>query len=127
MDKPLTANDLATHYFNICNTALAQRRREFPYNLIIPLMDRFFSGESVSLRIEDDDGAPLDYVTTGFVGGQFTPVYPGVHTPDARFSLKRSYLEQVVEHADDYIRHPERLDWSWLTDRLGPFGDADRF
>ncbi len=127
MDTPLSAMDLAKHYFNICNAALALRGREFPYNLIIPLMNRFFSGQDVSLRVVDDDGTPLAYVTAGFVEGQFTPVRPGVHSPDARFSLRRDYLEQVVEHADDYIRHPERLDWDWLGAQLGPFGDAGRF
>jgi hypothetical protein len=127
MEPRLSAIDLAKHYFNICNTALAVRGREFPYSLIIPLMNRLFSGQNVSLRVVDDDGAPLEYVTTGFVDGQFTPVRPGVHTPDARFTLRRTYLEEVVEHADDYIRHPERLDWNWIGEQLGPFGDPGHF
>src|SRR5512140_2072776 len=115
MDARLKVDDLAKYYFNICNTALSRRRNEFPYNLIIPLLEHFFSGKEVRLRILDDGGTPLDCVNTAFVNGQFTPVSPCLQHPDARFSLKRSYLQEVVDHADDYIRHPERLDWSWIT------------
>jgi hypothetical protein len=114
MDKRLRADDLAKYYFNVCNTALAQRQRDFPYSLIIPLLNHFFSGRDVNLCIVDDDDVPLEMVTTSFVNGQFTPIRPGLRTSDGRFTLKRSYLQRVADHADEYIRHPERLDWSWI-------------
>lgn len=119
--------NLATHYFNIANTALAERGREHPYSDIIALMNRLSSGQTISLRITDEKGEPIEHVTTGFVDGQFTPIRAGIHHPDAKFTLSRDFLEHVVAHSDEYVRHPERLDWSWLTARLGPFGDSEQF
>lgn len=127
MAEHMDAINLATHYFNVANTALAERGRHHPYSEIIAVMNRLFSGQTISLRIVDEKGEPLEHVTTGFVDGQFTPIRPGIHDPDARFSLSRDFLEDVVEHSDDYIRHPDRLDWSWLTAQLGPFGDSKHF
>ena len=119
--------NLATHYFNVANTALAERGRDTPYREIIALMNRFFSGQTITLRVVDERGEPLEYVTTGFVDGQFTPIRKGVHDPDVRFTLSRGFLEDVLEHSDLYIRYPDKLDWSWLTDQLGPFGDPEHF
>jgi hypothetical protein len=127
MAEHMSPINLATHYFNIANTALNERGRHHPYSDIIAVMNRLFSGETISLRIVDEKGEPLEYVTTGFVEGQFTPIREGVHHPDAKFTLSRDYLEEVMEHSDDYIRHPDRLDWSWLTAQLEPFGDSEHF
>ena len=30
-----------------------------------------------------------------------------------------SYLRHVVEHPDDYIAHPEKLDLDWLKSKIG--------
>jgi hypothetical protein len=33
--------------------------------------------------------------------------------------LGRRYMEDVVAHRAEYIRHPEKLDWDWLKSRIG--------
>ena len=118
MAERLKALTLAKHYINICNTALAQHREQFPYKQIITLLDRLYSGETLTFRIEDEDGREEAIVTTGFIDGQFTPIREGEHNPDAHFILHRSYLEEVLEHAEEYTRHPAKLDLSWLHDTL---------
>jgi len=127
MTEQMTPLNLATHYFNVANTALAERGHDTPYREIISLMNRFFSGQTITLRITDENGEPLEHVTTGFADGQFTPIRKGVHEPDVRFTLSREFLEDVLEHSDYYIRYPDRLDWSWLTSQLGPFGDPAHY
>lgn len=127
MDQQPDAFDLATVYLNVSNAALAARRAEQPYKAVIDWLDRHHSGETVSLRVTDRDGNPQAFVTTRFVRGQFTPPEAGVHEPEARFSLRRDYLERVAERPEHYIDHPGDLDWSWITDRLRPFHHADRF
>lgn len=119
----LAARTLAKHYVNICNTALVQHRDEFPYRQIIALMNRIYSGETITIRIDNARSEPEQYVTTRFIDGQFTPIEEGKRASDAEFVLSRAYLEDVVENADHYIRHPRKLDFSWMTERLGPLGD----
>lgn len=122
MGERLKARTLAKHYINICNTAFVAHRDEFPYRQIIALMNRLYSGDTITMRIVDDRGEPESCVTTRFIDGQFTPVQEGSLDADAEFTLERPFLEDVVEHADDYIRHPRKLDFSWMTARLGPLG-----
>lgn len=124
MAQQLNTSALVKHYINICNTALVQRRDEFPYKQLIALMEQFFSGQTLTIRVEREEAQPNEYFTTGFVHGEFTPIREGVHGPDAQLSLNRHYLQEVVEHADEYIRRPERLDWSWLTRQINPLGKS---
>jgi hypothetical protein len=126
MAQHLETRALVKHYINICNTALTQRGDEFPYKQVITLMDQFFSGETLTIKVEGAEGQSTEYFTTRFIHGEFTPIQTGVHDPDAQLSLQRSYLEEVMEHADDYIRRPERLDWSWITQQLSPFGKSGK-
>ena len=43
----------------------------------------------------------------------------GKQEPEAGWKVSRSYLESVVENADEYIEHPAKLDWDWLKSRVG--------
>jgi hypothetical protein len=61
-------------------------------------------------------GVPGCY-TTWYINGQFTAVCESEHIPGVHLTLCMSFLEDVVEHADDYIEHPEKLDCSWLSNR----------
>lgn len=106
--------NLVKQYFNICNAALATHREKAGFGTVLALVNRFASGDTIALRVVDDTPAPDSYYTTRFVDGQFTPVQPGKQHPDDRFTLHRRFLEEVANHADDFIEHPEKLDWSWL-------------
>lgn len=109
--------NLVKQYFNICNAALATHREKAAFGTVLALINRFVSGTTITLEVVDDTPAPPGYYTTRFVDGQFTPVQPGEQHPDDRFTLHRRFLEEVVAHADHYIEHPEKLDWSWLRPR----------
>jgi hypothetical protein len=85
----------------------------------VALLNRLYTHKHISLRVVDDDGHVLAGFTTRFVDGQFMPVIEGEQAPDTRFDLRRSYLEQVVEHAHEYMQHPLRMDWDWLTGKAG--------
>jgi hypothetical protein len=106
--------NLVKQYFNICNAALATHREKAAFGTVLALINRFASGDTITLQVIDDTPAPAGYYTTRFVDGQFTPVQPGEQHPDDRFTLHRRFLEDVVAHADHYVEHPEKLDWSWL-------------
>lgn len=114
MNEEFTNKVLIKYYINICNYALF-RHRHLPFlKEMLTVVNRMYSQETIAFKITDDDDKPLAYFSTRFVEGMFTPVEEGVHSPDIKLQLKRSYLKHVVDNADDYMEHPTKLDWDWL-------------
>jgi hypothetical protein len=52
------------------------------------------------------------------VNGKFEPATETAQ-PSFHLKLGRHYMEDVVAHREEYIRHPEKLDWDWLKSRMG--------
>lgn len=120
MYEKINSFNLVAQYFDICNKALAQRKKNPFYAVIQSLVNQFQSGEVIAVKVVDipkQPGVPAGYYTTRYINGQFTAICESEHNPDAHFTLRTSFLKDVVEHADDYIKHPEKLDWSWLRKR----------
>lgn len=115
MNERLSTTNLVKYYFNICNTALTMHQDRLVYKTAIALIDKIAGGNNIALRVLDAKGNALGQYTTYFKDGQFAPVKKGELAPDARFTLHREFLEEVVDHADHYVEHPEKLDWRWLT------------
>jgi len=114
MGAPSESLNLVKQYLNICNAALATHREKAVFGTVLASINRFVSGDTITLQVIDDTPAPIGYYTTRFVDGQFTPVQVGEQYPDSRFTLHRHFLEEVAAHADHFVEHPEELDWSWL-------------
>ena len=111
MNEHTNTFNLVDQYFNICNKALAQRKKNPFYAFIQTLINQFHSGETIAVKVVDipkQPGVPAGYYTTRYIDGQFTDVCESEHIPDTDFTLRMSFLENVVEHADDYIKHPEK-------------------
>jgi len=115
MSDELSNLDLVKWYFNVCNTALATPNANPVITLVESLVIKATSNRVITLRLVDDSQETIGWYTTRFVDGQFGPVEEGECDPDSRFTLRRSFLRKVVEDSDQYIEHPERLDWSWMT------------
>lgn len=119
----MTAMDTGTlflQFLNICNTALRSHRDRFPYRQILELGDRLIGGRNIGVVIRDTQtGKPAAYFTLRYGDGTFDVVEHGKEHPEAEWELTRDYLEQVVENAEEYMRHPEKLEWDWLKKRLG--------
>ncbi len=115
MTDELSNLDLVKWYFNVCNTALATPDANPVISLVESLVVNATPNRVITLELVDDADKPLGRYTTRFVDGEFSPVREGEHDPDTRFTLQRSFLRSVVEDSDDYIEHPEKLDWSWMT------------
>lgn len=112
--------NLVKQYFNICNIALVRRRKNPFYSGIQTLINKLDSGKVITLKVVDIPkvpGVPAGYYTTQYIDGRFTSFSEGEHHPDIRFTLRKSFLEDVANNEDDYIEHPEKLDWSWLRGR----------
>ncbi|MDT8387543.1 MAG: hypothetical protein RQ736_08520 [Thiogranum sp.] len=117
MNEELHTLNLVKHYFNICNTALLHRKDKLVFGPALAVLNQLASGDTVVLRVVDDPGAVLGCYTTRFIDSEFTPIEEGQQDdPDTGFTLQRSFLEEVVQHSDYYIEHPQKLDWSWLKE-----------
>lgn len=115
MTEPLSTQALVKQYLNICNDVLLSHRQSPLLKQVLALVNRLYSQDTITFKVVNDDDEPLGYFSTRFVDGTFTPVEEGRQDPDIHLQLQRSYLEQVVNNAQDYMDHPTKLDWDWLT------------
>lgn len=119
-DKEHDASVLIKQYLNIANDALMKQKDDLALKGIVVLLERIFSRENITLEVVDETGESMGYFTTRFTNGQFAPVRPGIYDPETQFIVKRSYLQQVVDNAEEYLNHPIKLDWDWLTGQIKP-------
>lgn len=115
MSEKMTTNALVTHYFNICNTAITQHKDDLGFQIVLKLVNQIASGDTITLKVVDNAGETEENFSTRFVDGEFTPVDKGELDPDARFTLERRYLQEVLDNSDEYIESPLKLNWSWLS------------
>lgn len=115
MNETLSTLNLVKHYINICNTAFTRHKEEMVFGAALAALNKYTSGEVITLQVIDSENRNVGYYTTRFIDGEFTPIMEGDQSnADAHFTLRKSFLEDVLSNADNYIDNPERLDWSWL-------------
>ncbi|MBI4907852.1 MAG: CBS domain-containing protein [Acidobacteria bacterium] len=117
-----TNNDttLLVEYLDVCNTAMAAQKDSFPHKQVLALSKLVFGGRNFSLLFYDEDSdLPNACYTVRFSGDQLELVAEGKQNAAFSCKVKRDYLRSVVERRQEYIDHPERLDWEWLKSRLG--------
>src|ERR1051326_1409402 len=110
---------LLTDYLNVCNAASEAHRDVFPYKPMIAAYDKIFDRQvGVDIYDSDPDNV-VSSITIRLANGKFEPVPEDEAHPSFHLKLKRQYIEDVVAHPDEYIRHPEKLDWDWIKSRVG--------
>ncbi|ALP53893.1 hypothetical protein Tel_12535 [Candidatus Tenderia electrophaga] len=117
MGDQLSAKALVKQYINICNDVLLSHRQSALLKQVLALINRRYSQESITFKLVDDEGHEQGRFTTRFVDGTFMPIEDAQdsESSDIRLVLEQRYVQQVVEHAEDYMEHPTKLDWDWLT------------
>src|SRR5581483_9300916 len=112
------ALNLLIEYLDVCNAAIEQHRDSLVHKAMIAAWDMIFVGRDVGVNICDDNDRVETSVTIRLGNRAFVPVADPQTEPSFHLKVKRSYMEDVVEHRDEYVRHPEKLDWDWLKSRL---------
>ncbi|MDT7043731.1 hypothetical protein [Candidatus Nitronereus thalassa] len=106
-------------YINTCNLALRRHKDGLPYKQIIELGNKVLGGKNVIAKIYVDDlNQPVDAYTVRFNDGTIDVVSYDEEEAEHEWNLRESYIETVVQNSDDYIAHPEKLEWDWLKSRL---------
>jgi len=111
---------LLIDYLDVCNAAAEVHRHSLVYKPIIAAYDSMFANRQVAIDIYDSDPDEIETtVTIRLVNGEFVPVAETDEEPSFHLKLGRRYMQDVVAHRDEYIQHPEKLDWDWIKSRLG--------
>ncbi len=111
-------------YLDICNRALAQHWGEFPYKQIWNAAKQAVGERSVQVAVYDDEPKTQFELRLEDDHLEASSEKEANDAPVWRMNL--SYLRQVVEHPDDYIHNPARLDWDWLKSRPLHYAQGDR-
>ena len=115
-----TGIDRLIGYLDVCNAALEANRNTFPYKQLFDMYEKIFANRQVACMIYEDDPSVIQQsVTIQMIDGKFRYVPDSEAKPSFHLKVKRSYMEGVVRHRQEYIDHPEKLDWDWLKTRFG--------
>lgn len=112
--------ELVHEYLNVCNAAVEEHRHSLVYRPIIAAYDSVFGNRPVGIDIYDSDPDQIaSTITIRLVNREFVPAPASDVHPSFHLKCGRHYMEDVVAHRGEYIRHPEKLDWDWLKSRIG--------
>lgn len=105
-------------YLSICNKALETNKDDVPYKQICDTAEKMLKDNSVKLAVYDD--RPKECYCLHIKDNQIT-MTSGCNRSDPKdaWRVNISYMERVVNNPDEYIKHPTKLDWDWLRNRLG--------
>lgn len=118
--KSKSGLSLMMDYLDVCNAAVEKHRHSLVYGPIIAAYDSVFANRHVGIDIYDSDPDDIEAtITIHLVNGRFVPVPEADAHPSFHLKLGRQYMEDVVAHREDYIQHPEKLDWDWIKSRMG--------
>lgn len=110
---------LFNHSLDVLNRAISSNNDTFPYREVFDACDTLYGDEPLRVQIyEDDVESPIGEYFIKFENKLFKPAGPHDGKPTMAWKVSKDYLEKVVKNPQDYIDHPEKLDWDWLKDRL---------
>ena len=117
---PDEISSLFSHYLDVCNEAISAHQDEFPYKQIVGLSEQLAGGRDLGVSVySGEKKKPEAEYNIRLINGRFVLVNTGESAEAAvRTKLKTDYLQQVVDHREDYIEHPEKLDWDWMKSRF---------
>ncbi len=107
-------------YINIVNVALTKHRETVIYKPMLELARSIIGDKLISVKIygeEEED--PVAHYTIRFNNVAFDVISNEEEEGELVWELKESYLRTVVDHASDYVDHPEKFEWEWLKSYLG--------
>ena len=114
-EQAMDAYQLLQRYLDVCNQALDANKDRFPYKQILGSAQNLSHDALIEVSIIDD--RPTE---TFVLSLNETKIVGQPHDNctncecDAKWRINRSYLEEVINHPEDYIRNPAKIDWEWM-------------
>jgi hypothetical protein len=103
----------------VWNRALRGHRETVPYRQIVARCETMLGNRQLPVCIfASHEAQPAAHFAIEYRHGQFELTSERDRSQGEPWNVSVAYLREVVQNAEQYARHPERLDWQWLTDRL---------
>ena len=126
--KDVSVKDAATveeyervfeRYLDVCNQAIEKNKDTFPYMEIWKSRWKSLAPDHI-LRCAVYDDRPKIVYTLQLTEDMKIKIIEKTHiAPEDVWPFKYSYLKHVVNNPQEYINHPAKLDWGWLTGIFG--------
>ncbi|MGE0754250.1 MAG: hypothetical protein AB7L92_03720 [Alphaproteobacteria bacterium] len=109
---------LFSEYLKVCNQVLEKNKDRFPYKQLWDTTEKICSDQDIKMAIYDD--RPKECLSLTIKGTQLQ-AKPCQDDGVCKYAwrMNYSYLKNVVDKPEEYIKHPAKLDWDWLKNRLG--------
>ena len=118
--QQLETNALFTQYLNVVNRSMGENRDKMPYKLMFNATNKLLEDDRIGVAVYKSDAKnPHDWFTITLHDGSFEIVDHGKKDPKVTWKVKQDHLQNVVEHPDEFVKHPMKLDLDWLRTRLG--------
>lgn len=118
MDPQITKSYFL-QYLNICNMALIRHKDTFPYKQFLEIGETTLGGKNIGIVVlSEDSETVIGQYTIRLSGGTFDVVAHEKEDSEFDWTVKENYLKKIVDSPNDYITHPEKLEWEWLKSRL---------
>lgn len=130
MPDTITATATATHpetaeleqlfkrYMDVCCEVMRVHSDHFPYHQIWGAASKVLGESEVPVAVVDDRPKALYGLSLKDHALEAHPI-PQAEAPLRPWRLPYSYMKHVVDHPEEYLSHPAKLDWDWLRSRLG--------
>lgn len=102
---------LFAKYMEICNEAMEANKDAFPYKHMWEAAEESLRGNGAHVTVYDDDPKG-DYNLQ--LHDKHLEAQENVADGRPGWRINKSYMREVVENAEAYIKDPSLLDWQWL-------------
>lgn len=105
-------------YLKVCNKAIDKNKDKFPYKEIWGVgMKLVGQKEEINCVIYDDE--PQGTYTLNLDKDNHLRIVEGLHPKfEDSWKFRYSYIKHVIDHPEEYINHPAKLDWDWLRSSM---------
>ncbi len=104
-------------YLDVCNSAMEANKTRFPFKQILAAARKNAAARTVEVQIIDDRPSAdiMIRIKSDKITAEDHKACPNCQC-DAKWSVNKSYLLDVVNNPDVYIQNPARIDWDWIYD-----------
>lgn len=109
-------------YLEICNRAIEQNKKKFPYTEILGARFNTLKDEKEATlqAIVYDDRPKVEFTLKLTKDMKIEIVKKKPIAADEEWPFTYQYLKRVVDNPKEYIENPAKLEWGWLKTVFGP-------
>lgn len=111
---------LFQQYVEICNRAIEKNKNKFPYTEIWGSRLKALKDEATLNAIVYDDRPKLAVKLRLTPDMKIEIAEKKPIPPEDAWPFTYQYIKRVVDHPQEYIENPAKLEWGWLRTVFGP-------